>query len=218
MQEGETVPIGQAVAIIGSGTSGVGARFIAPATPASAPPAPTNGQQQAQPPPAPTAARTEVAPAVPAHAESAQPERVSTPAKSPETAASSDGRGVKASPLARRMAEEHSIDLRQLQGTGPGGRIVRDDIQDYLEQRTPTQVPAAPEPAAPPQEVPAPVAQVSAPAETEVSPLSRMQSIIARRLAESKQTIPHFYVSGEVDMTDLLAMRQTFNASAGDEG
>jgi len=218
VQEGETVPIGQAVAIIGSGTSGVGARFIAPATPASAPPAPTNGQQQGQPPSAPTAARTEVAPAVPAHAESAQPERVSTPAKSPETAESSDGRGVKASPLARRMAEEHSIDLRQLQGTGPGGRIVRDDIQDYLEQRTPTQVSAAPEPAAPPQEAPAPVAQVSAPTETEVSPLSRMQSIIARRLTESKQTIPHFYVSSEVDMTDLLAMRQTFNASAGDDG
>ncbi len=228
VQEGETAPIGQAVAVIGSGTSGVGARFIAPATPASAP-APTNGQQQAQPPPAPTAARTEVAPAVPAsHDESgsysAQPERASTPAKSPETAESSDGRGVKVSPLARRMAEEQSIDLRQVQGTGPGGRIVRDDIQDYLEQRPPTKAPIAPTapgPAAPPQEVPAAApavtAQVSTP-DLEVSTLSRMQATIARRLAESKQTIPHFYVSSEVDMTDLLAMRQTFNASAGEDG
>ena len=165
-----------------------------------------------------------MAPAVAAHAESAQPERVSTPAKSPETAESSDGRGVKASPLARHMAEEHSIDLRQVQGTGPGGRIVRDDIEDYLEQRPSTKaptVPTAPGPAAPPQEVPAPAptvtAQVSTP-DMEVSTLSRMQATIARRLAESKQTIPHFYVSSEVDMTDLLAMRQTFNASAGEDG
>jgi pyruvate dehydrogenase E2 component (dihydrolipoamide acetyltransferase) len=237
VQEGETVPIGQAVAIIGSGTSGVGARLIAPATPASAPPAPPDGQQQAQPgrrqapppsptsTPAPTEARTEMAPTVSAYAESAQPERVSTPAKSPETAESSDGRGVKASPLARHMAEEHSIDLRQVQGTGPGGRIVRDDIEDYLEQSPPTKAataPAAPGPVAPPQEAPAAApavtAQVSTSTDIEVSTLSRMQATIARRLAESKQTIPHFYVSSEVDMTDLLAMRQTFNASAGEDG
>ncbi len=60
--------------------------------------------------------------------------------------------------------------------------------------------------------------QVSAPPEAEVSPLSRMQTIIARRLTEAKQTIPHFYVSGEVDMTDMLVMRQTLNASAGEGG
>jgi pyruvate dehydrogenase E2 component (dihydrolipoamide acetyltransferase) len=226
VQEGETVPIGQTVAVIGSG-----ANVQKQEQPASAPPTPTNGQQQAQPAPAPAAARTEATPAVPAHAESTPSARTSTPDRSSEVADRSDGRGVKASPLARRMAEEHNIDLRQVQGTGPGGRIVRDDIEDYLEHRTPTLAPSAPQPAptrtegapqapqkeAPAQEIPV-AAQVSAPPEAEVTPLSRVQSIIARRLAESKQTIPHFYVSSEVDMTDLLAMRQTFNAGAGEDG
>jgi pyruvate dehydrogenase E2 component (dihydrolipoamide acetyltransferase) len=228
VQEGETVPIGQAVAVIGSGTSGVGylsprqdSRLIAPATPAPVP-APTS---TSVPSPADVGASAKLA------------ERVSIPRPSPLyrppknqppiAPAPTDGSGARAlkvSPLARRMAEEHSIDLRQVQGTGPGGRIVRDDIEDYLEQRPPTKAPtapAAPGPAAPPQEVsavtPAVAAQVSTP-DIEVSTLSRMQATIARRLAESKQTIPHFYVSSEVDMTDLLSMRQTFNASADEDG
>ena len=106
---------------------------------------------------------------------------------------------------------------------------MRDDIEDYLEQRGPTPSTATPEtaPAAPPQEAPA-AAQAAAPAaqpeagapppDAEVVKLSRVQVLIARRLTESKQTIPHFYVSSEVDMTDVLAMRQTFNASAGEDG
>ncbi len=222
VQEGETVPIGQAVAVIGSGTSGVGylsprqdSRLIAPATPAPAP-APTSTS-------VPSPADVDLS--------RSEAERVSilrpTENQPPIAPAPTDGSGARAlkvSPLARRMAEEHSIDLRQVQGTGPGGRIVRDDIEDYLVQRSPTKAPtapAAPGPAAPPQEVPAAApavtAQVSTP-DMEVSTLSRMQATIARRLAESKQTIPHFYVSSEVDMTDLLAMRQTFNASAGEDG
>jgi len=69
--------------------------------------------------------------------------------------------------------------------------------------------------AALPQEVAVTPVQVSAPPEAEVSPLSRMQTIIARRLTEAKQTIPHFYVSGEVDMTDMLVMRQTLKCKRG---
>ncbi len=192
VQEGETVPIGQAVALIGTG--------------AVAQPAP--------------AARTasDGAGATPVPAES--PPKVDTGTRStgPVTAESGDGGKLKASPLARRIAEERSIDLRQVQGTGPGGRIVRDDIEDYLEQQVTTPAPA-PRPAAPPQEVPAPVAQPGAPPpDVEVKSLSRVQMLIARRLAESKQTIPHFYVSSEVDMTDALAMRQVLNANADEEG
>ncbi len=239
VQEGETVPIGQAVAIIGSGTSGVGylsprqdSRLIAPATPAPAP-APTSTSAPS-PSPADVGASAKLAERVSIPRPSPQrseAERVSilrpTENQPPIAPAPTDGSGARAlkvSPLARRMAEEQSIDLRQVQGTGPGGRIVRDDIEDYLEQRPPTKAPtapAAPGPAAPPQEVPAAApavtAQVSTP-DMEVSTLSRMQATIARRLAESKQTIPHFYVSSEVDMTDLLAMRQTFNASADEDG
>jgi pyruvate dehydrogenase E2 component (dihydrolipoyllysine-residue acetyltransferase) len=193
VQEGETVPIGQPVALIGSGA---GFQQIGQTATAPAPVADKTSAEEA-----PTTR-------VPAESTSAQRESL-------ETAERGDGALIKASPLARRMAEEYSIDLRQVQGTGPGGRIVRDDIEDMLEQRRATPAPAVPSPAAPPQEVPAPI---SMPPETEVTPLSRVQLLIARRLTESKQTIPHFYVSSEVDMTDALAMRQTFNANAGEDG
>jgi pyruvate dehydrogenase E2 component (dihydrolipoamide acetyltransferase) len=192
VQEGETVPIGQPIAIVGTG--------------AGTTQAPAPKQEQA--------------------VKAAQPSAPSTPAAQPpsqapterEGVAAGEGTAVKASPLARRMAEEHGIDLSQVSGTGPNGRIVRDDIEDLLEQRrTPSAPAAAPQPAAPPQATPAPAPQPTAPSqETEVVKLSRVQQLIARRLTESKQTIPHFYVSSEVDMTDILAMRQILNANVGE--
>src|SRR5438128_1397054 len=196
VQEGETVPIGQAIAIVGTGAG---------ATQASAP-----KQEQAAKAAQPSATSTATAQPPPA---------VSTEREGVAAGGSGDGTAVKASPLARRIAEEHSIDLRQVPGTGPGGRIVRDDIEDILEQQRAKPAPAAPTPAAPPQAAPAPAPQPSAPPpDTELVKLSRVQQLIARRLTESKQTIPHFYVSSEVDMTDILAMRQTLNANAGEEG
>jgi pyruvate dehydrogenase E2 component (dihydrolipoamide acetyltransferase) len=194
VQEGETVPIGQVVALIGTGAV---------------------AQQPAQP--APAAARAGADGAGAAAPEGPPQAEARTPG--PVTAESGESGAVKTSPLARRMAEEHSIDLSQVQGTGPGGRVVRDDIEDFLEQRGAPPAPAAPAPApmpaAPPPAAPAPAA---APPETELVKLSRVQMLIARRLTESKQTIPHFYVSSEVDMTDVLAMRQTINANVGEDG
>lgn len=221
VQGGETVPIGQAVAVIGSGSG---------AQNAGAEPAPA--QQPAQEPsPASATARaaTEEAPAAPQPAAESKnqvpaAESTNAPQKVPEAVERSDGASIKVSPLARRMAEEHNIDLHKLQGTGPGGRIVRDDIEDYLEQRGPAPSTTTPETApAPAQEAPAaaPAAQPevgAAPPDAEITRLSRVQVLIASRLTSSKQTIPHFYVSSEVDMTDVLAMRQTFNASAGEDG
>jgi pyruvate dehydrogenase E2 component (dihydrolipoamide acetyltransferase) len=186
VKEGETVPIGQAVALIGSG--------------AAAPPA-------AQP--VPTAARASTDGAGAVSTDRAPQAATSAPSSAPAPAESGEQKAIKVSPLARRMAEEHQIDLGKVEGTGPGGRIVRDDIRDVLEQR--------PAPAAPAAPTPAPAAP-AAPPEAELVKLSRVQQIIARRLTESKQTIPHFYVSSEVDMTDVLAMRQTLNAAAGEEG
>src|SRR5437763_4872905 len=160
VQEGETVPIGQAVALIGTGAvaQGVEARQ-APA-------------QQ----PAPAAAKTgaDGAGAVPAES----PPREERSTQSPLTAESGERGAVKASPLARRMAEEHSIDLSQVQGTGPGGRIVRDDIEDVLEQRGAPAAPAS-QPAAPPQPAPAPAAPPSAPPpDADGAKLSRVQMLI----------------------------------------
>jgi pyruvate dehydrogenase E2 component (dihydrolipoamide acetyltransferase) len=186
VQEGETVPIGQAVALIGSGAA---------------------AQPAAQPAPAPAKTGAGAAPAAPVES----PPKAETSAQSPPPAESGQGEAVKASPLARRMAEEHNIDLSQMQGTGPGGRIVRDDIEDALEKRG--------APAAPPQPAPTAATPPSAPPpDAELVKLSRVQLLIARRLTESKQTIPHFYVSSEVDMTDALAMRQTLNADVGEDG
>jgi pyruvate dehydrogenase E2 component (dihydrolipoamide acetyltransferase) len=134
---------------------------------------------------------------------------------------------VKVSPLARRMAEEHNINLNELHGTGPGGRIVRDDIEDYLEQRAPSTTPTQPAPA--PQESPTPAQQAvveaiapMAPAHTasedEIVTLSNMQKTVARRLTESKQTVPHFYIGSKIDMTDVLEMRKKLNANVGNDG
>jgi pyruvate dehydrogenase E2 component (dihydrolipoamide acetyltransferase) len=192
-QEGETVPIGQIVALIGTGA--VAQNVVASPAPVQ-PAAVVTGTGKAEMAPAKAGA--------------------STGSDGLTVSEGDERRAIKASPLARRIAGEHSIDLGLVQGTGPGGRIVRDDIDDFLEQRGAATAPApAAVPAAPPQAVPAPVVP---PAEAEVVKLSRVQMLIARRLTESKQTIPHFYVSSEVDMTDALAMRQTFNASAGEDG
>jgi pyruvate dehydrogenase E2 component (dihydrolipoamide acetyltransferase) len=188
VQEGETVPVGQAVARIGSGA---GDRSTGAET--------TPAQQPVV--------------AVPTEAESTMGQGARVQSMSSSTAQNESGKTIKASPLARRMAEEHSIDLSQMQGTGPGGRIVRDDIEDVLDQRN-TSPAQTPTPVVPHQAVPASTALP----ETELVKLSRVQLLIARRLTESKQTIPHFYVSSEVDMTDLLAMRQTLNANLGEEG
>ena len=221
VQEGQTAPIGQAVAIIGSGKD-VSKGQAEQKQEQTAPTATRTADREAQAEARPQAAETNVedTQAAPVAAGDRQPGRTSSQgeqrAESPE---SSDGSLIKASPLARRMAQEHNIDLRQVHGTGPGGRIVRDDIEDILEQQRTTPAPAAAQPQAPSEESPVPSStQVTVEPDEEVSTLSRVQMIIARRLAESKQTIPHFYVSSEVDMTEALTMRQVFNASAGEDG
>src|SRR5450759_4990246 len=189
VQEGETVPIGQAVALIGSGAAeqtqaqtetsdaktGADGAAAAPTKVASLPSKEANTQSSP-----------------------AQGQEQSLPVHS--SAQSTDRGTIKASPLARRIAEEHNIDLQQIQGTGPGGRIVRDDLEDFLEHRSSAPSTPAPTPVAPVQEVPTPAAQPSAPPDAEVSKLSRVRLLIARRLTESKQTIPHFYISSEIDM------------------
>ena len=159
VQEGETVPVGQAVALIGNGRG-------------------QDAEQAVQPAPAAARAGADGAGASPP--ESPPKAEASTQSKRPAIVEGGEREEIKASPLARRMAEEHSIDLSQVQGTGPGGRIVRDDIEDFLEQRAAPSAPAAPAPAsqpvAPPQAIPAPAAPLSAPPETEVVKLSRVQT------------------------------------------
>ncbi len=102
-----------------------------------------------------------------------------------------EGERVKASPLAKKMAAAQGVELAEVPGTGPGGRIVKRDVEGYK----PVQKPAAFVPQA---------------AVTEV-PLTRMRQAIARRLSESKQTAPHFYVTKAIDMTEAVAFRAQVN-------
>ena len=110
---------------------------------------------------------------------------------------------VPASPIARRIAREQGLDLRQVTGTGPGKRIIKEDVEAFLAKR----------PAEAPRPSPAPVAS-AAPHEIpyEERELSRLRQTIARRMAESKRVAPHFYVTSEIDMTEALKLRQGLNA------
>jgi len=115
------------------------------------------------------------------------------------SAATADGERIKASPLARRIAQDRSIDLGSISGTGPGGRIVKRDVEAF----------AAPVVAL---EASSPVpASVSAIAGGVVKPFSAMRKAIARRMVESKSPVPHFYVTMAVLMDEALALRQRIN-------
>ncbi len=136
------------------------------------------------------------------------------PAPAPAVSGESDGERVKASPLARRIARESDIDLHTLTGTGPGGRIVKADVQAAAAAGPAAARAAAPSAGAPPLDAGAtlpPRAGLAgvrtAKGETTELELSRTQQTIARRMAESKATIPHFALQAEIDMEDCVALR-----------
>jgi pyruvate dehydrogenase E2 component (dihydrolipoamide acetyltransferase) len=128
------------------------------------------------------------------------------------------GDRVFVSPLARRMAQQAGLDLARLRGSGPAGRIVKSDIEAALAKGPAAQPAAAP--AAAPQAAPAPAkapAPVVAAPHTAV-PNSTIRKVIARRLSESKQTIPHFYVSMDFELDGLLKLRADLNAKSPKDG
>jgi pyruvate dehydrogenase E2 component (dihydrolipoamide acetyltransferase) len=179
------------------------------------------------------------APEAPKAAPAAKPEGESVPAAASPTppapaapkrnghdiAAERHGDRVFASPLARRMAQQAGIDLHALKGSGPNGRIVKADIQATQGGRpaaraaesAPGAQPAAGAAAPTPTPAPRPgLPPITAPHTT--APLSTMRKVIARRLAEAKQTVPHFYVSTDIDIDPLLKLRADLNAKSPKEG
>ncbi len=197
-QPGAVVPVGNVIALIGddvkasggNGQSASAASAPQPTLPKAAPPAPNAGATAPD-----------------------------------EGAGKSNGTArLKASPLARSVAKQRGLDIAQIQGTGPQGRIIEADVLAFAESK-PTAATAQPTvaasstavqadlppsqatPAAPQKRADTTPAPLTAPTE-----LSAMRKVIARRMAESKTTIPHFYITSEVDMAEAMALRERLNA------
>ncbi len=189
--EGETRPVGELLAIVGTPDENIdaiagSAAAPAPAAAAAPAPTPTAPPRPASPPPAPAAP-----PSTPAAARTEQAPH----------AAESGGR-LRSSPLARRLASERGVALDQLQGSGPGGRIIKRDIESAGTQ---SQSPATAN------------SRQSAPGVGfEDVPLSQLRKTIARRLAESIGPIPTFYLTAEFDLSRVAEMRSAM-AEVGDE-
>jgi pyruvate dehydrogenase E2 component (dihydrolipoamide acetyltransferase) len=228
-QEGDTLPIGEVIARIGAGgeaPAGDGAKAAATQEAEAS----GNGGPSEAPPASAPAAIAEPPAAAP------EPEPAAAAAEPAATAPSPEGNGgrAKASPVARRIAREQGIDLTALQGTGPGGRIVKADVEaaasgGAAQAAAPAEAAPAPAqapPAAPAEPQAAPAAAVPPPppagvAETGtakgdvgVQELTRTQQVIARRMAESKATVPEFTIATDVDMEGAVELRKQLKAAA----
>jgi len=158
-------------------------------------------------------------------APAAETKAVAQPIVPAAASAAADGR-IKASPLAKRIAQEKGLNLATLNGTGPGGRIIKRDIDAALTAMPVVSAPviAAPAAAAPSEPV-KPIVAAPAPAilgpsvlkAEEVAP-TKLRQTIAKRMVAAKQSVPHFYVTTEIDMAEAMALRAKLNALVDDAG
>ncbi len=185
--EGQTVPVGKELAVI-----------VAPGEPLGAGRG-TGDEGRVAPSPAAT---------VPAPSPA--------PRHSPPAAAAADAAPVKASPLARRMAKESGVDLKLLTGSGPGGRVVRRDLETAAARPAATVSASAPVAPVPPP--PSPVSVSRTDASYEDVPLTQIRKTIAKRLAASLGPVPHYFLTTEVDMERAAEAREALNRDLGDEG
>lgn len=143
--------------------------------------------------------------------EETQPAKADAPAPTPAPAASSGDR-IKASPLARRIAVNKGVDLASLSGSGPKGRIIKADVEN-AETGAPAAASAAPPPAA----APAPT-EFKTDIPHEAEKLGNVRKVIARRLTEAKQTIPHIYLTVDIQLDALLKLRKQLNTALEPKG
>jgi pyruvate dehydrogenase E2 component (dihydrolipoamide acetyltransferase) len=206
-QEGDTLPIGSPIARIGDDGEGPSPQAAGPVAQEDSSSSQAAGEEPSSTPPA--AAAVEDSPA-PAGQGEAPVDR---------SAAQKNGERVKASPLARRLAKERGVELGELQGSGPGGRIVKADVEsavspagDAVGGPTPEEAlatgggggsPAAAGPAG-----------QTAKGDVRIQEPTKLQATVARRMAESKATAPHFYLSTEVEMSRAVDARAALKGSA----
>jgi 2-oxoglutarate dehydrogenase E2 component (dihydrolipoamide succinyltransferase) len=129
-------------------------------------------------------------------------------AAAPEEAKASVGETPRSSPLVRKIAGDNNIDLTQVPGTGAGGRITKTDILGHMEAPAKPAAPVAPAPAPAAAKPAAPLAPASVPQSGELVPMTKMRSIIAQRMVESKRTSPHVHTVFKVDMTRIVRLRE----------
>jgi pyruvate dehydrogenase E2 component (dihydrolipoamide acetyltransferase) len=231
-QEGETLPIGSPIARIGDSGEGPSAPPAGPVT-EEEPPCSANRTARGDSSSVPPAGEAEDSDAeAPAAEEEDEGEGQAAPAKSAEDGGAADvdgvrdGERVKASPLARRLAKDKGLDLANLQGSGPGGRIVKHDVEEAESAgaappagdtggEDPRAVQFVEHGSSPPVS-PAGQAASSGTAKgnVELRDPSKLQSTIARRMAESKATAPHFYLTIEIDMGKAVDARAAIKAAS----
>ena len=194
--EGGTAPVGDVIAVIAPEGEDIGALVAGLGGGAEA------EADAAGPASAPASVGTPAAPAAASPATASTPSAPAATTPALGTAAPPGGR-IKASPLAKRLAGDLGVDIAAVSGTGPGGRIVKRDIEAAA---------AAPPPAVVAAPAPPPLPTAPTPGEEfQDVPLSQMRKTVARRLAESLGPVPHFFLTVDVDMTRALAARARVN-------
>jgi pyruvate dehydrogenase E2 component (dihydrolipoamide acetyltransferase) len=194
---GDLVPVGANLGIIGAEGEDIEAMLAEGGNGA----APTTKKEQAEP-------EKEAAEAT------AEPSsKAAEPSMSPAVSEEFPG-GVKATPVARRVAQEHGVDLKQVSGSGPDGRIRKADVEAFVE-RGPQEV-AAPESITPTAPTFKPTSVPIGDQDTVIE-TSRLRKTIARRMTESKITVPHFYVTNDIDMAAALELRKRVNDTLPDD-
>jgi len=232
IEEGDSVPIGQLIAVMGeegedisglvgddgSGDDGLGDDGLGDDATAEEGTSAASSDEADSPSAGTTETPTETPPETPTEPAGDGQIREREPEPVP-AGTDSEGRRIKASPLARRMAQEHDVDLSALSGSGPEGRIVRRDIEARIEEQEAEPVETAPEP----EETPTPATTREPAYEMpsgvidgtdelyESENISQMRKTISRRLAQSKYTAPHFYLTVDVDMSNAIDARKKLN-------
>ncbi len=206
------VKVNEPIAVLVEQGEAVPATAAAPAPKAPAPaPAPAAAQAQTA---APTPAAALATAAAPSVAPAATPQPAAAKGNGHDTA----GNRIFVSPLARRMALQAGIDLAALTGSGPNGRIVKVDVEVAMSGAKPAAAPVPASAVAPAPMAPRAAAPVAIIAPHTLVPNSNIRKVIARRLVEAKQTIPHFYVSMDIEIDALLKLREELNAKSPKDG
>ena len=196
VQEGDTVAIGTPIARVGDSDGSPTAPSAGPVAAGDPPPPPVAEASSGAGPPATPPAE---------QAEEAGPETPAAATGAPAASRSSGDGRPKASPLARRLAKELGVELGQLVGSGPAGRIVKADVQKAA---------SAGGAGAGPAEAPQFSGPETAKGQVAYEDLSKLQATVARRMAESKATAPHFYLQAEIDMSRAVEARSLLKSAA----